>query len=530
MISIPISHRTPEQEQFFNLTVRNQCFSGGFGNGKTYVACQKAVYLLSTFPRYRMAIARFEESKLKQSTMQTFFKPSVCPPELYDPQRGGNRADSLNHLRLINGSEVLWMNLKDTDEGMVRGLEVNSVLVDQAEEISEKMYLLLSGRVGRWDLAEVPRELLERYKNWPTAQNTGRPKIPNYMMVLCNPDSELHWLYKRFHPESEKYQEKYSRNHKMIQGESTTATLDPELLQEMMDNDTAWTDRFVKGKWGIPGGQIHQVRDESILRVGKRDDDPEGKDFKGQYITSEYLKNIIERGNLTRVLDHGDASPTSCLWFSAYKGWYFCYREYYKPNTLISEHRRNITELSGWVGNTIGERFSRSLIDPQCAKKTLQKYGGTWTHIDEYLDKNIDAPPIAWEPADNNEFATRNRISELLRSSDRILHPITGQKGAPQLYFIQRSNQYPQGCYHAISELKAQKRKKVDTVDGKDIFSDDRADGVSDHAYDCIRYFCASHLFSPRDSKPKAPENSFYAFRKLAIRHGEMERRNRMYA
>ena len=491
-----ITFRTPEQKEFFNVTMRNSCFSGGFGNGKTYIGCEKLMYLLLTFPRYRVVIARFEESKLKQTTLQTFFK--VCKPEFYDPAKGGNRADSQNTCRLCNGSEILWMNLKDTDEGMVRGLEVNSVLVDQAEEISEKMYLMLSARVGRWDRAQVPNELLKKDPNWPLDPRTLNPKVPSYMMILCNPDSELHWIHRRFHPDSEEFQRRYHKNHVMIQAASTTATIDEELLQEMMENDPSWVNRFVLGKWGIPGGQIHAIRDESVLTPGID-------------ISFELIEEIIKKGKLSRVLDHGDAAPTCCLWFSAYKEWYFCYREYYKPNALISEHRIAISDLSR------GETYLQNLIDPQCAKKTLQKYGGTWTHIDEYADRNIDAPPLFWEPADNNEFATRNRISELLRNNTGIRHPINSTEPAPKLYFIKRTPEFSNGCFNSISQLKSQKRLKIGDVDGREIYSDERDPTIPDHAYDPIRYYIASHSSGPSSTKPKPPAGSFFDVRKRFI-------------
>lgn len=497
MINIPLNFRTPEQREFFELRCRNQDFSGGFGNGKTYAGCQKIVYLASTFPGYRAAIVRFEESKLRETTMKTFFNPDICPPALYAPENGGLRADSMNRLQFINGSEIIWMHLKDVDQGMVRGLEVNSILIDQAEEISETMFTLLNARVGRWKRARVPEELLAAKPDWPTDKH-GQHIIPSYMMILNNPDSELHWIYRRFHPESEEYQQKRFKTYKMIQGATTSETVDPEVLAEMMENDPSWVDRFVFGKWGIPGGQIHTVLDSSILRVGKD-------------VSIDFVKTIIEKGNRIRVLDHGDSSPTCCLWFTAYKQWYFCYREYYKPNALISEHRTNISALSG------NEHYFRNLIDPQCAKKTLQKYGGTWTHIDEYADPKIEAPPIYWEPADNNELSTRNRISELLQINLSIKHPVTQQQGAPKLYFIERSPEYPNGCYHAIQQIKSQKREKVGQINGKDIFSDDRAEGVTDHAYDPIRYYVASHSSGLSEPRRTVPKGSFLDLRKQII-------------
>ena len=175
-LSIPIKLLTDPttgrsaQTEFFNLTKRHQCFSGGYGNGKSYAASLKALLLLTTFAKYRIAICRYSTVDLKRSTMSTFFK--ICPPELYDPKEGGNRADSLNYLKLINGSEVFWMHLDDADENTVRGLEVNSVIIDQAEEISENMYNHLSARVGRWDIAEVPEAMLEANPAWPRNSET----------------------------------------------------------------------------------------------------------------------------------------------------------------------------------------------------------------------------------------------------------------------------------------------------------------------------------------------------------------------
>jgi hypothetical protein len=424
--------------------------------------------------------------------MVTFYK--VCPPALYDPQKGGNRADSLNMLRLVNGSQVLFMNLKDTDDAMVRGLEINSVLVDQAEEISEQMWIMLAARVNRWDRAIIPQYLLDTDPDWPRFPN-GNYKPPAYMMGLCNPDSELHWIYRRFHPKSEQFQNKYHTKHIMIEGATTVATIDPELLEDMMENDDSWVDRFVLGKWGIPGGAIHRVLDESILKIGEN-------------CEYDFVQKVISQGHLARVLDHGDSAPTCCLWFSAFKGNYYCYREYYKPNALISEHRANIAELSG------KETYIRNLIDPQCAKKTMQKYGSRWSHVEEYMDTMIDAPPICWQPGDNNELVTRNRISELLRKDSKNIHPTMGTPGAPKLYFIERSDEWPTGCYHSISQLKAQKREKIGSVEGKDMFSDDREEGVPDHAYDPLRYYVADHNISPAAPKRAHNPNSFMAIRK----------------
>ncbi len=494
MIEIPLNFRTQQQEDYFKIRKRNSCFSGGFGSGKTYVNCQKVLYLLTTFPKYRVMIGRFEESKLRETTMKTFFS-EICPPALYDSNFGGNRSDSMNKCTLINGSEVIFMHLKDTDEGIVRGLNINTVFLDQAEEVSEYMYLMLSARVGRWANAEVPKELLAQNPNWPIAEHTRKPAVPNYLLLACNPDSELHWIYRRYHPESEDWQAKFYKNHEMVEAETTTATVSPELLEEMMQNDEGWVRRYIKGKWGIPGGQIHMLPDMCVIKPNP-----------------DFLNTIRQRGNLARVLDHGGTAPTCCIWFSAYKQWYFAYREYYQPDKLVSYHREQIAELSGEERYTSG-----SLADPSIFKYSQQKYGGKWNVALEYGDKRIDAPVINWVPADNNEFATRNRISELLKPVRGVTHPLTGETPAPRLYIVERTEQYPQGCYYLQKQIRAQKRERVGTVNGKEIFSDERDDSVEDHAYDPLRYYCATHAASPSPKHPKAPAGSFFDVRKQYI-------------
>lgn len=493
------------QAEFINITKRHSCFSGGYGNGKSFAASIKALILLCTFSKYRIAICRYSTVDLKRSTMSTFFK--ICPPELYDPAKGGNRADSLNYLKLINGSEVFWMHLDDADENTVRGLEVNSVIVDQAEEISENIYNHLSARVGRWDMAEVSGEMLSATPNWPRNAETNKPVCPAYMMILCNPDSELHWIYTRYHPESLEWIDKYKEDYEMIQASSTeNPTLDPAVLKDMMANDPVWVQRFVFGKWGIPGGAIHEVLPESILELGKD-------------ISYEFIENIRRSGSLYRILDHGESSPTCCLWIAAFKEWFFVYREYYKPDALISYHRQEIASLSRWDNTLENERYVNNWADPSIFHKENKKAGGYWSIAEEYVDARLNAPGIVWQPADNNELATRNRINEYLKKSPELRHPTTGEQGAPKLYFIKKvaGDTRNLGCYNAILQTKGQKREQIDTINGKPIFSDDRDEGVVDHAYDCIRYFCAMHPFYAQHQYVRAPQGSFMDLRKRLI-------------
>lgn len=476
-MDLNITFCSEEQRSFYYAIARNQCFSGGFNDGKTYGGCLKAFTLLQTFPNYRMAIARQVRADLMRTTYQTFMK--ICPAELIESD---NKQDGFTVLK--NNSAIYWLHLDKVDENTLRGLEINSCLVDQAEETEEKVYDVLDARIGRWDEAVVPQYLLERYPNWPKNNKTGKNIVPSYLMLLCNPDTQYHYIYRKYHPESLERRKKYF----FVSAEWNPDLGSKESYESALEKGGEYVEKYVRGVWGISNAQIHRLPPESLLDYSE-----------------ELLDKIKRKGNLFRVLDHGDASPTCCLWFAVLDGNYICYREYYVPGQVISFHRAAINELSE------GETYSSNWADPQIFKTTAQKDGGFWSVSDEYLDKSIgDSKPLAWVPADNNEFATRNRINELLSTRN-------GQK--PKLYFIKKSEEYPNGCYHAISELQSQRRKLIGYIDGTAQYCDDREESVSDHAYDCVRYFVAMHGLNKVVPTRPVKQNTMNWYKMIAKRN-----------
>lgn len=484
-IQLPVRFSNEGQKAFYFATERFQVFSGGFNNGKSYGGCLKALTLLLTFENYRYAIARQTYADLKKTTMQTFFK--LCPEELIERH---NEQDGLTILK--NRSRVDWLHLDNVDESTLRGFEPNSILTDQAEETNEKVFDVLDARVGRWDDAVVPQYLLDANPNWPQNPITGKYIAPSYNQLLCNPDTQFHYIFRKFHPDSP---ERFKSGVFWVEGEWDPNLGSRESFEAALRHDEEWVNKYVKGQWGISEAQIHKVASSSLLEW-----------------SPELLDRIKRKGNLFRILDHGDASPTCCLWFAAIDGVYICFREYYLPNALVSDHRKNIAELSE------GESYSADFADPSIFHKQSQKNAGFWTVADEYLTSDIKAPSITWVAADNNEFATRNRINELLRSDPSRLHPITKEPKAPGLYFIRKSEENPYGCFHSITQLQSQRRKVLGYVDGKAIYCDDRDDKVTDHAYDPTRYFVAMHGSSLSIPKREPPRNSIKWFKMMTQR------------
>src|SRR5438552_259406 len=120
----PIEWASDVQRQFVEYGPFPVCASGGFGAAKTYAGCLKALLLSQWYPRNRGLIFRRVAKELRQTTLATFFK--LCPPQAYDERLGGRRSDQEGYLKLVNGSEILFLHLEDPNvQGVLRGLEIN---------------------------------------------------------------------------------------------------------------------------------------------------------------------------------------------------------------------------------------------------------------------------------------------------------------------------------------------------------------------------------------------------------------------
>lgn len=481
-MELRVQFKNWQQKAVYYCTTRNQCFSGGYNNGKTFILCLKALTLLLTFSNYRVIIARQKYTDLRKTTMQTFL--AMCPTELI---LSHNEQEGLT--QLINGSLIYWMHLDHVDENSLRGIEPNSIFVDQGEEVLEAVFLALDARVGRWAHAIVPEGLLVQFPDWPKKDN--KPIAPSYMFIGCNPDTEFHFIYRKYHPDSLERDPSYF----FIEGEWDRNLGSEESYDEALKRDPEWIAKYVRGQWGSSSAAIHFLRPESLLepsenvKVGDR-----------EYSLVQWIK---EKGALTRVMDHGSSAPTCCLWVAAIAGVYIAYREYYVGDKRISYHRREICQLSE------DEEYEANYADPHIFDKASQAKGGIYSVADEYRDDELDAPPIFWQKADNNEFATRNRINELLAPSDRFKHPVTKVSPAPGFYFVKADESYPNGCRESYRQLGAQRKKLAGTVDGKNIYDEDRDPAITDHAYDCVRYYVAMHGAQPRTQMKKPSRMSF---------------------
>jgi len=336
---IPATTRTlrwasPKQRQQFEHGPTPVLASGGWGAAKTTGFVLKAIYLSTEFPKNRGVIARYIGKELRATTMSTFYK--WCPPRLYDKRGGGRRNDQNGYLKFAeSGSEILFLNLDDPEtQGIIRGLEMNWFLIDQAEENPEHMeenFDLMLGRLGRWDIAEVPQRHVEAYRratgdDWPYKHpDSGRNVPPPYALLTCNPDIETHWLYRRFHPESEEWQTIYKAlGYTFIDMPS----LENQFLGDintkfLLSRDSAFVRRNVDGVWGMPEGAIHVVDKLSIIPGSE-----------------SLVRHLVGTCLLYRTADHGDSAPTAVGWWAVDReGNVFC----------VAPETRVLTAALKWV-------------------------------------------------------------------------------------------------------------------------------------------------------------------------------------
>ena len=161
---------TPTQEKFVFSDKKFSCFSGGWGNGKTTAGCLRSL-VLSSYPNNFGLVGRLTYPELRDTTRRSFFE--ICPPDFYDPSEGGEWRISENHLKFKNGSEIIFRHLDQVSEKELLSLNLGWFYIDQAEEVSEQIFLILQSRLR---LNTVPNR---------------------YGFVTCNPEPG-NWIYRRF--------------------------------------------------------------------------------------------------------------------------------------------------------------------------------------------------------------------------------------------------------------------------------------------------------------------------------------------
>jgi hypothetical protein len=153
-------------------------YGGAAGGGKTMLGCMWQILRRLKYPNTRSLIGRAKLDTLKKTTMATFFQVAneiglkAGEDFIYNQQS--------HIIKFSNGSEIILADLflypSDPMMTDLGGLEVTDVFIDEATEITEKAYSIVSSRI-RYKLNEFGL----------------KPKI----LLTCNPSKG--WIYNQFY-------------------------------------------------------------------------------------------------------------------------------------------------------------------------------------------------------------------------------------------------------------------------------------------------------------------------------------------
>ena len=129
---------------------------GGFNSGKTSAAILRALGMCSAFPGYKYAVLRKSFKDLTFTTRPSF-------EQWIDPKRV--KISNAQEVVLDNGSSFIFHYLDNPNAAtLLKGLEINGAILDQAEQMQERTFTVLLGRLGRWKGAKVPKWVLNGYE------------------------------------------------------------------------------------------------------------------------------------------------------------------------------------------------------------------------------------------------------------------------------------------------------------------------------------------------------------------------------
>jgi phage terminase large subunit len=175
---------TPKQKQAWSILINQDVirfflFGGGAGGGKSWLGCEWLLFMSLTFADTRYFIARKEKSRLKDSTLKTFFK--VCKLHGIIRDRDFVYNDQKSIITFHNGSEIMLIEVKkqpsDPDFEDLGSLEFTAGFGEEVSEWDFGAFDTLKSRIGR--------------------QNNDKYGITPKFYMTCNP--KKNWVYHTFY-------------------------------------------------------------------------------------------------------------------------------------------------------------------------------------------------------------------------------------------------------------------------------------------------------------------------------------------
>lgn len=323
-MKITIKHSPKQYEAWQKLIDKETSyigFGGGAGGGKTWLGCEWILLNALLYPETRWFIGREELKRLKDSTLQTFYK--VCAFHKIKQEKYKYNGQD-NFILFDNGSRVDLLDLKllpsDPLYERYGSVEFTGGWIEEAGEVNFNAFDTLKSRIGR--------QMNDKYKLHPKIFLTFNPK--------------KNWLYHMFWKPFRDFRD----------GKIDETPKEAAFIQSLVD-DNPYNETSYKQ-------QLLQIRDKvqkERLLYGNWDYDDDPAALMDHDAISDLFSNVVELGERALTVDVARLGKDKTV-FMLWEGWR-CIRTYVyrKQDTEITKQK--IRELS------INERipYSKIVID-----------------------------------------------------------------------------------------------------------------------------------------------------------------------
>jgi len=315
----PSGDPLPTQKDFHISNVKYRMLAGGWGTGKTTALCLEMSKDIAISNNY-ILLGRKDLQELKSTTLKEFL--DIYEPAIVDH----NKQD--REIKFANGTVIYYTNLDESREAIkkISSLNLGAAFIDQCEEITESMFIAITGRLRR----QIARRCF---------------------VGAMNPNGH-DWIWQRFLKTP-------SENYKIFVATTLeNIYLPKDYVQSLLEMPGNWVKRYVHCSFDDFEGLVYNEFDE----INNTIDYYEPQEGEKYYI----------------VLDYGFRNPTAVLFAAVdFDGVARVYNEYYESGKLVSEIAKSIKPYK--------KEYTTLLIDP--STKNRQRDGfSVW---DEFLENGL---------------------------------------------------------------------------------------------------------------------------------------------
>lgn len=394
---------------------------GGYGSSKSRATLQEVFLRALENPGGTGLLSAQTLQQLKRTTIKTLINEIIPPPlvEAYNKSEG--------EIRLVNG--FTFYTIPVDDEEKIRSINCGIIHLEECSGIKESIYT----------------QLLTRMRD---------PFVKNKVLFACSNPS-LGWIKEVF-VDNDKRKDPRHPEHEMYNPFITTYIWKTSLNKYLPPNfyeitskgrPQWWIDRFLNGSFEHADGQVYPQFSKCI--IDPLPVEPGKTDRYGIPLEWERVMGM----------DVGLRNPTALVFgaIDPNRGELILYNEYYRANTLVPEHVKNIKPL---IEEIPPGKIRFMKIDPSAKNKTDPINGKSIQGL--YQEYNLFFSPA------NNSIETG-----ILRVNSYI------ERGKLKIYHT---------LVNTVREHLNYKFPELDIDDDKN--PDEKPVKKDEHSCDAVRYLC----------------------------------------